>query len=182
MNVIRLLILLVAFSCNHAHASSFDDTFKNSIVLNTSTWRFEIPKDQVVKISDFIAIKEDGVSSEALPNLTRLPEGTAVMYQVDGVCMDPVSIVEKFSESGKISMLGKKHSQETKDLIGLKNSIAQKGEKNSQFGTIWITNGIKPIKIKKDDVIPEGYIRGKKFIKALDEKTFEEFNKKVYND
>ena len=73
-------------------------------------------------------------------------------------------------------------SQETKDLIGLKNSIAQKGEKNSQFGTIWITNGIKPIKIKKDDVIPEGYIRGKKFIKALDEKSFEEFNKKVYND
>ena len=89
---------------------------------------------------------------------------------------------KKFSESGKISMLGKKHSQETKYLIGLKNSIAQKGEKNSQFGTIWITNGIKPIKIKKDDVIPEGYIRGKKFIKALDEKFFEEFNKKVYND
>ena len=38
----------------------------------------------------------------------------------------------------------------------------QQGEKNSQFGTVWITNGIKPIKIKKCDIIPEGYRLGRK--------------------
>ena len=58
--------------------------------------------------------------------------------------------------------LGKVHSQETKDKIGLKNSINQSGKGNSQFGTVWITDGIKPIKIKKTDNIPEGYIKGRK--------------------
>jgi len=47
---------------------------------------------------------------------------------------------------------GKKHSDETKKIIGEKNSINQKGEKNSQFGTCWITNGEKNLKIKKEDI------------------------------
>ena len=47
---------------------------------------------------------------------------------------------------------GKKHSDETKKIIGKKNSINQKGEKNSQFGTCWITNGDKNLKIKKEDI------------------------------
>ena len=52
------------------------------------------------------------------------------------------------------SFLGKKHKEETKKLIGQKNSISQKGSKNSQYGTFWITNGIKNIKTK--GYIPEG--------------------------
>jgi hypothetical protein len=58
-------------------------------------------------------------------------------------------------EEGKIkydTFTGKKHSEETKRLIGIKNSISQKGEKNSQFGTCWITNGIENKKIKKNDL------------------------------
>lgn len=40
-----------------------------------------------------------------------------------------------------------------------------KGEKNSQFGTCWVTNGSKPIKIKKeqlDEYLANGYSRGRK--------------------
>jgi group I intron endonuclease len=58
-------------------------------------------------------------------------------------------------KEGKIkydTFTGKKHSEETKKLIGIKNSINQKGEKNSQFGTCWITNGIESKKIKKNDL------------------------------
>jgi hypothetical protein len=37
------------------------------------------------------------------------------------------------------------------------------GSKNSQFGTMWITNGIENKKIKKDlDIIPEGWYKGRR--------------------
>ena len=57
---------------------------------------------------------------------------------------------------------GKRHTDESKKIIGEKNSINQKGEKNSQFGTCWITNGEQNLKIKKEDIIlyPE-WVKGR---------------------
>lgn len=37
------------------------------------------------------------------------------------------------------------------------------GEKNSQFGSIWITDGNTNMKIRKDGTIPEGWSRGRIF-------------------
>ena len=37
----------------------------------------------------------------------------------------------------------------------------QQGEKNSQYGTMWVTNGETNLKIRKDDPIPEGYRKGR---------------------
>jgi group I intron endonuclease len=58
-------------------------------------------------------------------------------------------------ETGKLKYVdnwtGRKHKEETKLKIGKINSIKQKGENNSQFGTCWITNGIENKKIKKTD-------------------------------
>lgn len=45
--------------------------------------------------------------------------------------------------------------------IGKANSIKQKGSKNSQFGTLWITDGVNNAKIKKDASMPEGWYRGR---------------------
>lgn len=56
---------------------------------------------------------------------------------------------------------GKKHTDESKDKIGRSNSIAQLGNKNSQFGTCWITNGTENKKIKKIDNIPDGWHLGR---------------------
>ena len=57
---------------------------------------------------------------------------------------------------------GKTHSQETKKKI----SSALKGkavnEKNSQYGTMWITNGQENKKVKKDSSIPQGWYKGRK--------------------
>jgi hypothetical protein len=59
---------------------------------------------------------------------------------------------------------GKKHSDLTKEIIGTKSRIYQKGDKNSQFGSMWITNGVENKKIKKDNTIPDGWKLGR-FIK-----------------
>ena len=45
--------------------------------------------------------------------------------------------------------LGKKHREDTKKKIGLKNSIQQLGKKNSQYGTCWICN----LKLKQNKKI-----------------------------
>lgn len=59
------------------------------------------------------------------------------------------------------SWAGKSHEESTKKLIGEKNSISQKGEKNSQFGSFWITNGIESKKVKNDFQIPNGWWKGR---------------------
>ena len=60
------------------------------------------------------------------------------------------------------TFLGKHHTEETKLKIGQANSKLQMGKNNSQFDTMWITDGINNKKIKKIDVIPEGWYKGRK--------------------
>lgn len=66
-------------------------------------------------------------------------------------------------ESGQIipSFQGKNHSSES--ILKMKNSAKGKheGEKNSQYGTIWITNGTENKKIKNSEDIPENWRRGR---------------------
>ncbi len=55
---------------------------------------------------------------------------------------------------------GLKHKPET--IEKMKNHIYQKGILNSQYGTMWITNGIDNKKIKKEFEIPQGWYKGRK--------------------
>ena len=55
----------------------------------------------------------------------------------------------------------KKHSEEEKRKIGKANSVNHIGNKNSQYGTCWITNNIKNKKIRKGDEIPIGWNLGR---------------------
>jgi hypothetical protein len=58
------------------------------------------------------------------------------------------------------TFLGKKHSDKSKMLMSKKSL----GQKNSQFGTYWITNGFENKKIKKeelDNYVLLGYYRGR---------------------
>jgi hypothetical protein len=50
-----------------------------------------------------------------------------------------------------------------KRIETLKNINHQQGSKNSQFGTLWITNGMENKKIKKNDKMPENWYKGRKF-------------------
>lgn len=60
------------------------------------------------------------------------------------------------------SFRGKKHKEETKRKISQANSLKQRGLKNSQYGTMWITNGKENKKLKKEEKIPEGWTKGRK--------------------
>jgi hypothetical protein len=57
------------------------------------------------------------------------------------------------------NFLGKKHTQEAIQKMSLSKEGHGLGEKNSQFGTIWISNGIEEKKIKASDQIPEGWTK-----------------------
>lgn len=54
-----------------------------------------------------------------------------------------------------------KHSEETKLKISLSKRSKNTGQKNSQYGTMWITDGIVNRKIKVSDLIPDGWYKGR---------------------
>ena len=53
--------------------------------------------------------------------------------------------------------MGFKHSNESKQ----KMSVSHYGSNNSQYGTMWITNGCENRKIKRTVDVPEGWYRGR---------------------
>jgi hypothetical protein len=57
---------------------------------------------------------------------------------------------------------GRSHTKETKERIGSTNKSLGAGEKNSQYGTRWITNGESNKKIKNGLEIPDGWKLGRK--------------------
>jgi len=56
---------------------------------------------------------------------------------------------------------GKKHKEESKIKIGQANSVYQKGEGNSCYGLMWITDGFNSTRIKKTDEVPVGWRKGR---------------------
>lgn len=62
---------------------------------------------------------------------------------------------------------GKKHTLKTIQKMRIAARGRQEGSKNSQYGTIWINNGMVAKKIKKDYPIPKGYRLGRKIVSAV---------------
>jgi len=59
------------------------------------------------------------------------------------------------------SFKGFKHSQETRQKLSNAAKENSKGPKNSQYGTMWITNEFDSIKIKRNSSIPNGWRVGR---------------------
>ena len=80
----------------------------------------------------------------------------------------------KISEKMKLTWMknghnwsGKHHSSETKIKMSHSQQGKQLGSKNSQYGTMWITNGLDNKKIKKNDLdkwLSKGYTKGRKIV------------------
>jgi hypothetical protein len=69
--------------------------------------------------------------------------------------------LQQYDEGRVPGMLGKIHSVDSKRKISIANSLNQRGTKNSQFGTLWITDGVSNKKINKTSDIPPGWCRGR---------------------
>lgn len=63
------------------------------------------------------------------------------------------------------TFFGKSHTEETKNKISEKLSELQSGKSNSQYGTMWIFSlpEQRSMKINKNDPIPDGWEKGRKF-------------------
>lgn len=75
--------------------------------------------------------------------------------------------VKIYYSQNKGPFTDRKHSIETKEKISKKQKINQSGEKNSQFGTIWVNNGLNIMKIKKteyENYEKNGWVKGRKII------------------
>lgn len=90
---------------------------------------------------------------------------TAKKLETDPVFRDEfrnkvsIGLKQKFEKDGH-HWSGKHHSEETKRKMSKSKNA---GFLNSQYGTMWITNGQENKKIKKDvDYIPEGWYKGRK--------------------
>lgn len=76
---------------------------------------------------------------------------------------------KRLHEEGKFTydnFRGKNHKDESKRMIGEKNSNHQKGEKNSQFGKVWIKNeklnlDMKTSKERLEEYLSSGWERGR---------------------
>lgn len=85
-------------------------------------------------------------------------------------------IFKKLHKEGKIkydTFTGKTHSDDAKRKIGEKNSINQKGQGNSQFGTCWITKEGENKKINKtliESYLEDGWEKGRVVKKVLNDK------------
>lgn len=73
-------------------------------------------------------------------------------------------MLRKLADTGETYNHWQKGSKRT-DESKAKMSEASVGERNSQFNTMWITDGERNQKIQKTDTIPEGWHKGRKIIK-----------------
>lgn len=69
-----------------------------------------------------------------------------------------------YENGGQNGFVGKSHSEETKKKMSKSQQGKQRGNKNSQFGSMWIHNlELKQSKkISKDEPIPSGWLKGRK--------------------
>jgi hypothetical protein len=116
-------------------------------------------KEQIVKEGKKIGRQNANESLEKRygPDWRRVvsQKGRAALQDILEV--DP----DYLKKRNKKSFLNKKHTDETKEKMSQSAKGKGQGEKNSQFGTYWITNGVENKKIKKTDTIPLGWYKGR---------------------
>lgn len=131
------------YNLRRGGSGGFD--YINKLGLNPYTTTFKNPDVHKATIeSRKLRLLEKGFTDKELKSHKKL-KGVAINKSFrDKGCINAASESSKLKRNNTFDEI--KHQQ---------------GEKNSQFGTIWITNGFINKKIKKEDSIPEGWNRGR---------------------
>jgi hypothetical protein len=97
-------------------------------------------------------------------NLISLQNGhktQSFLWKNDKKWIEEQRKIRSLCAKGNKSFTGRTHKTQSKIKIGQANSITQKGAKNSQYGTFWITNGSESKKNKIGEDIPIGWYKGR---------------------
>ena len=133
----------------------------------------EVVNDELLKEEKCMNLKPGGEGG-----LNLLDKETVKRISTAGGSMSRYQSFEFRSEYTKRGWKGKKgkqwgnwkgrsHSEDTKRKIGEKTSQSQRGEKNSQFGKVWIRKGNENKKIPKDQLssyLKNGWEKGRKMV------------------
>lgn len=78
---------------------------------------------------------------------------------------DPI-FVERMKENAKnANLASQSETAKNKRKNTMKTNLHQQGEKNSNFGNMWITDGTNSKVIKKTEQVPDGWTKGRKIKK-----------------
>lgn len=160
----------------HAQAKYGIENFKKEILFVFDTTEEMYAKEAEIVNEEFLAeentynVKVGGYGGWDYINESRSPEEWSALGKNGAKYSSKNKNSPRTKEwrenlsrslKGKQPFLGKMHSDETKEKISKANSILQSGEGNSQFGTMWITDGVISKKISKNDPIPDGWRTGR---------------------
>ena len=151
-----------------------------------SVWRKHLKEHKVTPIhvwnSDWFydySIKEYALNFSRENNIDKSELWANTVYET-GINFGGVVLHQKMSDADKIKyrtkisealklwnenndngFKGKSHTEEHKQKMSQTMQEKQTGSKNSQYGTMWITNGTENMKIEKGFQIPDGWYKGR---------------------
>jgi hypothetical protein len=114
------------------------------------------------KDEKYIEIRKKNLSK--IPKETRIENGKRTgLKNVLRWKENPEEKPKVFTREFNVEMARRAQSEAVKQKRAetRKKTEFQVGNKNSQFGTMWITNGTENRKIKRDNLIPEGWYKGR---------------------
>jgi hypothetical protein len=134
----------------------------------------KLVNESFVSRNDTYNIRQGGIGSWDFVNKNQLNNSVGQRYWYKNKIIKNPEYIETHSKKilkGQLDVgfkfdtfTGKTHTEESKRKIGLANSENQTGNRNSQYDTMWIYNETlkENKKIRKNEPIPIGWVRGRK--------------------
>jgi GIY-YIG catalytic domain len=147
------------------------ENFKKDILEFFDTYRLALEKEAEIVTDEFLLREDvynlrrggtggfDYINKHIVVNRSQISKDLWKSAEY----IEKQSLLDRslFKQKGKTSFLNKVHTTKSKASISESCKGLNTGNKNSQFGTVWVTNEIENLKIKAESPIPHGWRRGR---------------------